>query len=119
MAEPIDRAELRWLAEEALKPLGPQSKDPDILPDGYWVRASALHGLGKNAAKILALLDALEKAEARLQHNRCNSGHETLPLILWDCPACVDIIRARAEQAEARLSAIDALGELKEKLRHE
>ena len=30
----------------------------------------------------------IEALQAKLDHNRCNSGHETLPLKLWNCPAC-------------------------------
>lgn len=31
----------------------------------------------------------VERLTKRLNKNRCNSGHETLPVYLWDCPVCV------------------------------
>jgi hypothetical protein len=30
-----------------------------------------------------------EESEQQLDNNKCNSGHETLPLRLWNCPTCV------------------------------
>ncbi len=30
-----------------------------------------------------------DRLQAKLDCNKCNAGHETLPLALWDCPECV------------------------------
>jgi hypothetical protein len=43
------------------------------------------------------LLERLAQAEAKLQQTRCHRGHDTLPLTLWDCPACHDITRAERD----------------------
>ena len=48
--------------------------------------------------KVLAA--AYRTAEAKLNHNRCHSGHETLPLKLWDCPACHDETRRKLAEAQ-------------------
>lgn len=42
----------------------------------------------------------VERLRAKLSQNKCNSGHETLPLELWDCPACAD--KLHAENATLR-----------------
>lgn len=45
--------------------------------------------------------DALQK---RLDTNRCNSGHLTLPLTLWDCPECHNLTRAERDALHAELT---------------
>ena len=60
------------------------------------------------AADVDALL-AEQQAEmgrlkAKLECNRCNKGHETLPLILWDCPTCHDETRAERDTLQAELA---------------
>lgn len=66
-----------------------------------------------DAAKDVFSYDHMERAnkmelerdalQARLDCTRCNSGHETLPLKLWDCPACtkekVDALQAKLDEA--------------------
>ena len=44
-----------------------------------------------DAEAINVVLDALDKANARLWGDVCNSGHKTLPLTLWNCPRCEEI----------------------------
>jgi hypothetical protein len=44
----------------------------------------------RDGKMLLSALDALQK---RLDTNTCNSGHVTLPLVLWDCPECHDQTR--------------------------
>lgn len=45
-----------------------------------------------------------KEAEAKLEVNaRCNSGHDAGPLKLWDCPACVGIIRDRVARLQAEV----------------
>lgn len=63
-----------------------------------------------------AAIEHLEKqSENKLNQNRCNSGHETLPLKLWDCPECV---RLKTEQLEAKLAvAVEALKDANDKCR--
>lgn len=51
---------------------------------------------GRMAEEILRLED-------RLDNTKCNSGHETLPLMLWDCPACHDETRAKLKQTDIDL----------------
>lgn len=42
------------------------------------------------------------RLQAKLDTNRCNRGHETLPLVLWDCPECHGVTKAKlAELVEA------------------
>lgn len=48
-------------------------------------------------------------AQAKLNHNRCHSGHETLPLVLWDCPECHN------ETRRARDAALIALAKMERK----
>lgn len=50
-------------------------------------------------AELFAERDSLQ---AKLDTNRCNSGHETLPLALWDCPECHNTTKRKlAELIEA------------------
>ncbi len=54
-----------------------------------------------------SLVEDHARLQARLEHNRCNSGHETLPLVLWDCPECHNETRrklAELIEATARLA---------------
>jgi hypothetical protein len=37
---------------------------------------------------------------------RCHSGHERLPLALWDCPDCVDKIRGNMADCRQALTTI-------------
>lgn len=65
----------------------------------------------------------IAELEAKLNSNRCNSGHETLPLSLWVCPACCEeregalkaeierlrgVIRERAQVIGAMATAIES-----------
>jgi hypothetical protein len=54
-------------------------------------------------ARVTAERDA---ALAKLNGTRCNAGHDTLPLVLWDCPACHDKTRAERD------AVLDALHEI-------
>jgi hypothetical protein len=59
------------------------------------------HRIGVNqfdAEAITTVLDALDKANARLWGDVCNSGHKTLPLTLWNCPRCEEIKREGLEE---------------------
>ena len=38
--------------------------------------------------QIAALTAEVERLTAKLESDECNAGHKTLPLKLWDCPAC-------------------------------
>lgn len=42
----------------------------------------------------------IQRLQAKLDLNECNSGHKTLPLTLWDCPACHDVTKAKLKTAE-------------------
>ena len=58
-----------------------------------------------------------DELQAKLDQNRCNSGHETLPLKLWNCPACTEEreekLKDQLTQAREALQEIDLyLGEL-------
>jgi len=39
----------------------------------------------------------------KLNANKCNRGHETLPLVLWDCPACTEEIRREIQRLRIAL----------------
>lgn len=54
------------------------------------------------------LLEQIDVLHAQLNSNECNSGHKTLPLKLWNCPAC-------AEEKEKRFKKQIKAGE---QLRH-
>lgn len=41
-----------------------------------------------------------DEALARLEQNRCGNGHKTLPLKLWTCPACFEILQRGIARAE-------------------
>ena len=76
------------------------AKGTDVVT-GCWIIGS--DALDLALCEVPALLDALDeardrahRAQERLDCTRCNSGHETLPLKLWDCPECV---RLRASKA--------------------
>lgn len=45
-----------------------------------------------------------DRLQAKLDTNRCGRGHETLPLVLWDCPEC-------HQQTKDRLTALIAASE--------
>lgn len=45
-----------------------------------------------------------EALRAKLDCNRCNAGHKTLPLALWDCPACHDETRAQLAAAKHQIA---------------
>ena len=63
--------------------------------------------------EIAALRAELAEAREKLNRNKCNSGHTTLAVYLWDCPECVKLIRAELEEAnKGRVSLIDTLGEV-------
>ena len=47
----------------------------------------------------------VSRLRALLEHNRCNSGHETLPLKLWDCPVCAEERVKEARRAALREAA--------------
>ena len=38
--------------------------------------------------QLAAQTAEVERLTAKLEGNECNAGHKTLPLKLWDCPAC-------------------------------
>lgn len=60
-------------------------------------------------AELIAERDWLQ---ARLDTNRCNRGHETLPLTLWDCPECHNETKRKlAELAEALKEGRRAIGD--------
>jgi len=60
------------------------------------------------------LQQQLQAAQEKLNQNRCNSGHETLPLVLWDCPECSRITREslRNENEMMRTSLFDCREQL-------
>jgi len=81
-------------------------------------RDEALHQRDQALARLddaYALMDKAvaqrDEALARLELNRCNSGHETLPLKLWECPACVagveEKLEAERDQALARVAELE------------
>jgi len=60
--------------------------------------------------RIVWLAGQVDALQAKLDHNRCNSGHETLPLVLWDCPECHQRTRDKlAKLVEAANAAHMAL----------
>ncbi len=52
--------------------------------------------------RVSEMMDERDAALKALEKNRCNSGHETLPLRLWECPACVDLIRQERDDHKMR-----------------
>lgn len=44
-------------------------------------------------SEIAYLVTLAKELKEKLATNRCNSGHTTVPLPLWDCPVCTDLIR--------------------------
>jgi hypothetical protein len=61
----------------------------------------ALRNQVRDGVSLEARLRAqLAEAQQRLNNDRCNRGHKTLPLILWDCPACHEETRAKLAAAE-------------------
>lgn len=59
-------------------------------------------------AAYVALLEDRDRLQARLNTSRCNSGHDTLPLTLWDCPECHnETKRQLAELVEAAGLRVD------------
>lgn len=50
-----------------------------------------------------------DRLQIKLDMNRCGRGHETLPLVLWDCPECHGETKRKLarliEAAEAALKA--------------
>ena len=73
---------------------------------GEFERASALVEARILLADVVAERDQLK---ARLETTRCNSGHDTLPLTLWDCPECHNETRAKLQ---ALMLAIVPLADL-------
>ncbi len=81
----------------------------------------AAHALNhtRTASERLALLDARADVAAliaerdalqeRLNTNRCNRGHETLPLTLWDCPECHNETRRERDALREALSEMTEL----------
>jgi len=57
----------------------------------------------------MTLQERLDIAEAKLAHNKCNAGHETLPLVLWDCPECTQILREERDDLRKVAEASQAL----------
>lgn len=53
--------------------------------------------------EIERLQAEVERLNGKLNHNRCNAGHETLPLYLWDCPECTRLVREQAREAQEAL----------------
>jgi len=35
-----------------------------------------------------------------IERQTCNSGHTSLPAMLWDCPVCTDLLRVRVRELE-------------------
>lgn len=86
--------------------------------DGYYVQLKDLHLMLVNmkaviADKEMALASLREQRDVALKGleelkekylgpaPKCNAGHEnTLPLALWDCPRCVDVLRKELEAAK-------------------
>lgn len=66
-----------------------------------------------------ALIRERDQLKARLDTNRCNRGHVTLPLTLWDCPEChnatkqklAELIEADKEYDAARVAFFGAKGD--------
>lgn len=55
-----------------------------------------LHGTDSEMREVITKLqqqveschEKIDELQAKLDNNKCNAGHETLPLVLWDCPEC-------------------------------
>lgn len=60
-------------------------------------------------AEVAALRGELAAARAKLNTNRCNSGHETLPLVLWECPACHDETRKERDALRERVEDLELM----------
>jgi len=60
-----------------------------------------------SASDYDALETRCDELEAKLYANKCNRGHETVPLILWDCPVCHDETRAERDQVQARVTELE------------
>jgi hypothetical protein len=52
------------------------------------------------------LFASIETLQRRLEKNTCNSGHVTLPLILWDCPECHNQTRREREALSIRVQEL-------------
>lgn len=74
-------------------------------------------------AAMAELVAERDRLQARLDTNRCNSGHETLPLTLWDCPEChnetkrklAELIEARNAMAPLCRAVVSARTEVEER----
>ena len=76
---------------------------------GDWVTYKDFHA---NQQAMQGLQAQLAQAEAKLNHNRCNAGHETLPLVLWDCPECTRLIKQRVDQLQAEINFLKSEGRM-------
>lgn len=53
--------------------------------------------------RLLKVEAERDRLQARLNTNRCNRGHKTLPLTLWDCPECHNETRRQRDELLAAL----------------
>lgn len=74
-----------------------------------WVSPASLVELQKVHDEVAALIAARDELQAKLNHNRCHNGHETLPLVLWDCPECHQRTRDKLAEATKSLEHIVTL----------
>lgn len=74
--------------------------------------------------ELTALRAEVARLNDKLNCNKCNKGHETLPLYLWDCPKChaetkAEVARLRDERKHLyRLVKLDAEGNAAEPVRY-
>ena len=59
------------------------------------------------AADVERVVAENKRLNDKLNCNRCNKGHITLPLILWDCPACHDETRAALAAKDKRIAELE------------
>ena len=73
----------------------------------YWKETNGLYLLvSRQNLAIAELQQETANLQARLDQNTCNSGHTTLPIILWDCPECVRIAKEKMQAEIAELRAV-------------
>ena len=55
-------------------------------PDRLVACWNACEGMGDPVVEI----ESLRLTDRKANSTRCNSGHDSLPVLLWDCPVCVE-----------------------------
>jgi len=65
--------------------------------------------VGVSRQALDEMLEGYEAAVTKLNINKCNAGHETLPLYLWDCPRCHEETKKENERLREQTSRLKSL----------